>query len=191
MGWSIYDNCKTVEDITAVINRDMERSGWRILAQKRTREGGGLVLWTLVQVHERDDISQVRTFITCDLLRKQDGVWAHKGMDEGVHPYCWSCPESFLARAPMVNAEWRAKVRQFHAAKKATPKLAAGQVYELGPGASLGGENLLGVKVQVVTARPLVVEFVEATAKSPGLKGFRAKVSQRALVPVMDVREAV
>lgn len=188
MGWIFPYDCKTVEDITVRVTRDMALGGgWTVLCQKRTREGGYTVLWSLVDIPSQS--GGVTTRIICDLLCKDDGLWGNKSMDESVYPAYFSCPLAFLARAPEVNAKWREGVRQFHAAKKSTPKLAAGDVYALAQTCTLQGESIGGLKVRVVTARPLVVEFIEATAQSPGLKGFRAKVSRRSLVPVQDVRE--
>jgi hypothetical protein len=190
MGWSFYDDCKTVEDVTATVTRDMAASGWAVLRQKRTRENGRTVLWSLVDTVEGEPgATRTVTRIVCDLLEREGRLWGNKTLSESSGPFFYSCPLAFLARAPEVNAEWRAKVRQFHAAKKTAPKLAAGDVFALAQTCTLQGESIGGLKVRVVTARPLVVEFIEATAQSPGLKGFRAKVSRRSLVPVQDVRE--
>lgn len=192
MGWSFVYSWQTVEQAAAGVTRDMQASGWEVHEQKRTREDGHSVLWTLATVPLRD--GGTRTIILCDLLAKQDGCWGSTGMNEEVHPFYYSCPLSFLDRAPEVSGEWRAKVRAFHAAKKSRPKLAPGQVYRLTPGCKLQGESVAGLAVRVVSARPLVVEFVEGTAQSPGLPGFRAKVSRRSLtgevLPAPEVQAA-
>jgi len=189
MGWSFVYDWRTVEQATAGMTRDMRISGWEVHEQTRTREGGYTVLWSLVTVPLRD--GGTRTVIECDLLQRQDGYWGYKAMSESAGPFYYSCPLSFLDRAPEVNPEWRAKVRAFHATKATGRKLAPGQVYRLTPGCKLQGESVAGLKVRVVTARPLVVEFMEGTAKSPGLPGFRAKVSRRSLTgAVLEAPEA-
>ncbi len=80
------------------------------------------VLWSLVRLTVRQDgILQLKrgesiNFIRCDLLDQQDGEWGHKPLEEAVHPYYYDCPSHFLDLAPEQSADWRAKVRRFHAA---------------------------------------------------------------------------
>lgn len=178
MGWYGSLTWKTVDDVTRAVLADsgME-SGWKVKAHRRTREGGYNVLWSVVVV---EGVPRIR----CDLMSKEGGEWGYKPMGESSGPFYYSCPLAFLDMAPEVNAEWRKGVREFHAAKKSAPKLAPGAVFQLAPTATLQGESIGGLKVRVVTARPLVVEFLESTAKSPGLQGMHSKVPRKALVPV-------
>jgi len=57
-------------------------------------------------------------WIGCDLLdySKADEGWGYKDMEEGMHPYFYSCPLKYLALVPAVaSEEWREGVRQYHA----------------------------------------------------------------------------
>lgn len=67
------------------------------------------------------------------LMRKggPDCGYGYKLMDETVHPYYYDCPLSLLKMAtdPPYNenaAEWRAKVREYHAQRAHRPKPQAG-----------------------------------------------------------------
>lgn len=75
------------------------------------------VLWT---VWERtfEHAQPTERWIGCDLLEysKADEGWGHKDMEEGMHPYFYSCPLKYLALVPVVASEdWRAGVREYHA----------------------------------------------------------------------------
>jgi hypothetical protein len=86
------------------------------------------VLWSVVRLTAlQDGILQLKrgestNFIRCDLLDQHDGEWGHKPLEEAVGPRYWNCPIHFLELAPEQSADWRAKVRQFHAdnAQKST-----------------------------------------------------------------------
>lgn len=61
--------------------------------------------------------------------------WGYKAMDESCGPFYHDCPLSYLDQvtAPVgYAAEWRSRVREHHAAKKARPKLKAGVVVTYG-----------------------------------------------------------
>jgi hypothetical protein len=59
-------------------------------------------------------------FITLDLIAKgEDGTHGHKPMDEGMHPYYYTCPKSYLELATWNTCEpWREGVRQWHEQQK-------------------------------------------------------------------------
>lgn len=62
--------------------------------------------------------------------------WGYKGMDETWGPVELNCPLKYLslASAPRGHAvEWRERVRAYHAAKRARPKLKAGMRVRYGP----------------------------------------------------------
>src|SRR6266851_5233317 len=54
----------------------------------------GNVLWSVREV--TDMTKERRSFINCDLLSCRCNKWGYKGMDEGMHPYQYSCPLKFL-----------------------------------------------------------------------------------------------
>lgn len=70
------------------------------------------ILWAVWE--DETDIGSER-IIVCSLLRDDHGYgWGHKSIPESSHPYYYSCPEEYLALAPVACEKWRAKVREFH-----------------------------------------------------------------------------
>jgi len=47
--------------------------------------------------------------------------WGYKELDEGMHPFHYSCPLKFLDLAPEACPAWRTLVRQWHADKRKVP----------------------------------------------------------------------
>jgi hypothetical protein len=88
-------------------------------------------------------------------------------MEETSHPYQYSCPISYLDMAPEKCAEWREKVREYHA--KHYRKLEKGATYMLAPGCRVGGRE--DVRITLITLRPL-----RATCE-----GMRIRVSRKHL----------
>jgi len=79
------------------------------------------VLWTVWErtfVKNGEQERPTERWIGCDLLdySKADEGWGYKDMEEGMHPYFYSCPLKYLALVPAVaSEEWREGVRQYHA----------------------------------------------------------------------------
>ncbi len=80
------------------------------------------VLWAIWErTFTRDDqqIEPTQRWITCDLLRYEQGEWGVKGLEEAMHPYFYSCPLKYLDLVPLDeyggSAEWRELVRSWHA----------------------------------------------------------------------------
>lgn len=81
------------------------------------------VLWTVWErtfLKEGKPVEKPQRWIGCDLLQsRKDEGWGYKDMDESVHPFYYSCPLGYLAKAPLEeyggNAEWRDMVRSYHA----------------------------------------------------------------------------
>jgi hypothetical protein len=76
------------------------------------------VLWSIREVTYKES-SKVKRYIFCDLLEKHSDQhyngWGYKSMDEGMHPYCYSCPKDYLNRVPEVAcAQWREGVLKRH-----------------------------------------------------------------------------
>lgn len=80
----------------------------------------GNVLWSVVKVTAKKPnrlnlaAGESFTYIGCTLLQRYRNEWGYKSMDESVHPYYYSCPLSYLERAPTQSPEWRAGVRAYH-----------------------------------------------------------------------------
>ena len=78
------------------------------------------VLWTVWERTFEQDGWTVQTterWIGCDLLNysKSDEGWGYKDMEEGMHPYFYSCPLKYLALAPVIaSEEWRKGVRDYY-----------------------------------------------------------------------------
>lgn len=84
----------------------------------------GNTLWT---VESREG---QRWIIGCFLLTRGSGDgWGYKPMDEGSHPYQYSCPLAYLDAVPVACEEWRRRVRKYQAEK--LPRLRAGMRVEL------------------------------------------------------------
>ncbi len=85
----------------------------------------GNVLWSLVKITAKQpDVVKLAAgesmiYIGCTLLECHHGEWGYKSMDESVHPYYYSCPLSYLERAPEQSPEWRERVRAHHAKRRA------------------------------------------------------------------------
>ena len=93
----------------------------------------GNQLWSLLRHKETS-----RTVIVLDLMqggsKDEDEGWGYKTMSEDSGPYHYNCPMSILKAADpptsKYSAEWREKVLQHHAAKKARQVFTTGMVIE-------------------------------------------------------------
>ena len=91
----------------------------------------GNQLWSLLRHKETS-----RTVIVLDLMEggSSDEGWGYKTMSEDSGPYHYNCPMSILKAADppasKYSAEWREKVLQHHAAKKARQSFTTGMVVE-------------------------------------------------------------
>lgn len=78
-----------------------------------------------------------KRFIALNLLQSYDKEWGYKDMDESMGPCEVNCPLSYLELAPETEdtgqyaKEWRKRVREYHANRKPSQKLAVGQVWKL------------------------------------------------------------
>ena len=59
-------------------------------------------MWTVREIVFKTGPS--RLYIGCDLLKRfGKNDWGYKDMDEGMHPYYYTCPASFLAMVTKEN----------------------------------------------------------------------------------------
>lgn len=85
----------------------------------------GNVLWSVVKITAKEPNmlnlagGEFHTYIGCTLLQCYRNEWSYKSMDESVHPYYYSCPLSYLERAPTQSPEWRERVRAYHDHRRA------------------------------------------------------------------------
>ena len=98
MGWTSCNSWKTKDDVITEILSDGQ------FIDKTLR---GNELWTIMQAPTGEQV------IVLFLLSKERGSYAYKVMDEGMGPYYYKCPVSFLDRVPVASYEWREKVRAY------------------------------------------------------------------------------
>ncbi|KFX68133.1 hypothetical protein TMS3_0120540 [Pseudomonas taeanensis MS-3] len=87
----------------------------------------GQELWTVVQLELKvanfingNAVGDTYTFINCDLLEVQGGLWGSKSIPESAGPYYYGCPLHFLDMAPDgVCPTWREALRNDQPARPA------------------------------------------------------------------------
>jgi hypothetical protein len=128
MGWSFLNQCRTRSDLVAHLRRP-ERFGDKFELARACVVGSRH--WYLVRDRETG-----MHWVGLDLMQggRRHG-WGYKDLDETVGPCAVDCPVSYLD-APHVKlegwaAQWRERVRAYHATKKARPKPAPGLVVKL------------------------------------------------------------
>jgi len=127
MGW-YYTNGGSRRDLIKELTTSRERSteqGVIATTCLASCYRGGVfsgVLWAVWErtfSKEGQSIELPQRWISCDLLRCDQGDWGHKPMEESMHPYFYSCPLGYLAKVPIDqyggHAEWREGVRSYHA----------------------------------------------------------------------------
>jgi hypothetical protein len=138
MGWTFGYDWTTRKNI---IEDRTENAKWEtggiVVERKclaRTYKGSpwaGVLYSAHEQVRTAQDgtVTTVR-YIMIDLLRysKRDGCWGYKDMDEECGPCQCGCPLKYLEMVPCPDSEfarnWRGKVREYWANRKATRKAA-------------------------------------------------------------------
>jgi hypothetical protein len=120
MGW-FFSNASKSDLIKELISESAGADWTRTTIAHAVR---GTVLWTVNQM-SRLDGSETRLFIGCDLMQKSGEYWGHKPLCEEDGPYYYSCPLKYLDMVPVQNAEWREKVREYHARR--TRRFSVGQ----------------------------------------------------------------
>ena len=131
MGWLFSPSWATRADLVRHLRRP-ERFGDRLQLVRACVTGSHH--WYLVR-----ELATGQHWIGLDLLqgsgRAGEG-WGYKDLDESVGPTACDCPLAYLA-APHAErdgwaAQWRERVRAYHAARKAKPARAAGQWVRFG-----------------------------------------------------------
>lgn len=129
MGWSfgMFNRCRK-DFIDSITSQQHYSKGYTPLEHRVV----GNNVYQLVRIEAKN-----RVYIALTLIAKErNGGWGYKGLNEDMFPYQVDCPLSLLNKAdptPNANAQaWRAKVREYHASKKAKIKPSAGMVLHLG-----------------------------------------------------------
>ncbi len=157
MGWLFYNNYSK-SDLVAELTttEESETNRWETIAHCLR----GNVLWAVVDFTDKEK-AVCKRVITCHLLeRGSDGrSWGYKSMDEGMHPYYYSCPLKYLQMAPETACEdWRKGVRQYHA-DRAPRKVEKGQKVQI------MGSTIPWVVIR--SLRPLLGEYDGRIYKVP------------------------
>jgi len=129
MGWLTKLNITEKKDIIAYITKPWNNKEHAIKDGSETYTKGrclkqscrGYTLWTIWGITksntETDRVIKEHTVILCDLLRKDDGAWGHKGMEETMGVYYYDCPISYLYEVPIPDNDnarkWREKVKYY------------------------------------------------------------------------------
>lgn len=128
MGWD-YTQGFTKDDMIA---RCVRTRTWRIhcdsVGYSRTVKYSvrGNVLWCVKEVgtESASEMQVTNRYIACYLLRAQRGYgYGYKDMDEGMHPYYYNCPLSYLKLATPTCEAWRERVRMYHQRQRDRRKL--------------------------------------------------------------------
>ena len=117
MGWLFTRQTHSQLIASLIEPRSDENASLEVLEHQLVKN----VLWSLARVTaskpgwNKLEAGESLVFIRCDLLDHSSDGWGYKALDEGIHPYSYSCPLRYLDLAPEQSADWRAGVRQFHA----------------------------------------------------------------------------
>lgn len=96
------------------------------------------------------------TWIGLSLLgSSKDCGWGSKDMDEGMHPYYYSCPLKYLELAPVKCEKWREGVRAYHA--KRAHKLKVGSRVKLAAGCKINGKVV--EELTITSVKPLLAQW--------------------------------
>ncbi|MDR2839038.1 MAG: hypothetical protein LBV49_10830 [Azonexus sp.] len=126
MGWLFKNESREelIRDLTKPY--DTEQVSCKTIAHAICHEGDYGVLWSVAELTAKQkgalkDLApgQFIRLIRCDLLDCHKGQWGYASLGETMHPFYFSCPLSYLDMAPEQSAEWRNKVRAYHADRAA------------------------------------------------------------------------
>lgn len=112
MGWTSSNSWRTVNDVVReYTSPEAFVPGVKLVDFKLKAEGSGtFALWLLVDIDPAAGHPASGLVILLDLISNEGGGLAVKQMDESMHPYYYTCPVSFLNRAPVRSEAWRAGV---------------------------------------------------------------------------------
>jgi len=113
-------------------------------------------LWAIMSHSEHG-----RAIVLFLLSKDRGGGWGCKDMTESMGPAYYTCPLSFLDAVPVADgpyaADWRNKVRAYHANKAKRTKVKVGNVVRFTDGCRFRGAPV--ERAKVVSLKPLVVEI--------------------------------
>lgn len=112
MGWTHLYNCPDKNQVIAECTRE---SSNHVCVAKSVHNNS---LWTVWKNKTTQNLE-----IVLFLLSKDQGSWGYKDMSEGMGPYYYDCPLSFLEMVPEPTDSphskgWREAVRKYHTKEK-------------------------------------------------------------------------
>lgn len=149
MGWSYgFDSIDQIKRHVTRERVDHDGRGYKTI----TSVVRGTRLWTVMANCVFDDNKRVieKRFICLFLLgyHRRTKDYGYKDVTEACGPCEYDCPYSFLAMAPEENAEWRAKVLEWHQKQNLKPKV--GELWELVPGLKALQLRIISTKKGIV-----------------------------------------
>ena len=123
MGWT-YPYGATLKSLIAERSTSWENEKVKSECLKKCFRGNPAFSGTLWSVWEQTNkiTGEKSRFILCDLLECKGGEWGYKDLSEGMHPYTYTCPISYLSlvpdNSPDTNEDWRKYVRERYEKKK-------------------------------------------------------------------------
>lgn len=126
MGWLFLYECDTKASVREHILRDLTRTTEHGDSKVLKHRTVGNHLWVAYEGIGAAEKKPMRAVILF-LLGKSDGNWGYKDIDESMGPCEVDCPESIIKAVGPTEykyaVEWRKKVAEHHAAKKAKRNL--------------------------------------------------------------------
>ena len=127
MGWLFLNECPTRSDLVAHLRRP-GRFGDKVELARACVVGSHH--WCLIRDRETG-----MHWVGLDLMQGGRHGWGYRDLDETAGPCAVDCPVSYLDAlhvAPQgFAAQWRERVRAYHATKKARPEYVPGLVVKL------------------------------------------------------------
>lgn len=132
MGWLFKYDCRTKQDVVDhLVNNfkftDVAVRGNVLYGVAPTIRNVTDNFGDIVQIPDGGKVIII-CLLSCDRSNKNYPHWGYKDMDEGVFPYCFTCPERILAQSTVPDERgWRAACRE---ARKVVTRFVEGQWYE-------------------------------------------------------------
>jgi hypothetical protein len=121
MGWSSYKGNSFLEAVTNYSKENFDGTEYRGQRSHHDIFIGEDGVWFLILPPEDDPYI---LFVLVDQHPIDLCDWMIKEIEEGMGPYFYDCPLSFLERAPVApgpfSAKWRERVCAYHRGKDAT-----------------------------------------------------------------------
>ncbi len=121
MGWSFScDSRVTKQDTINECSKGWETENCKVECLAKSVRGNEL--WVVFQSTVKKT-GKIDKGIVLFLLSRQGGTWGYKDITEGMGPYYFKCPITFLKMTAdypeLQNKTWREGVKEYHAKERA------------------------------------------------------------------------